>query len=107
MADISIRDKLEVAVPVATMLAGALVLLPWITGNRALNKFPLHGEELGTAAKRRTAFLRDAADLHKTGYAKVPHAQKSLAGDKVYPLTRALSSGMRFTASPRLKVTCL
>ncbi|KAJ1328953.1 ent-kaurene oxidase [Microdochium nivale] len=70
MADISIRDKLEVAVPVATVLAGALVLLPWITSNRALNKFPLHGEELGTAAKRRTAFLKDAAELHKTGYAK-------------------------------------
>ncbi|KXJ88150.1 cytochrome P450 [Microdochium bolleyi] len=69
MADTTIRDKLEVAGPVVAVLAGALVLLPWVTSNHALSKFPLVGKELGTEGKRRAAFLENASKIHKTGYA--------------------------------------
>ncbi|KAJ1323022.1 ent-kaurene oxidase [Microdochium nivale] len=68
MADDSIRGKLEIAGPVVAVLAGALVLLPWITGNRALSKFPLVGKELGTARKRRAEFTTNAAGLYAAGY---------------------------------------
>lgn len=71
MADSFLSNKLEVAVPVATVLAGALILLPWAMGEGPIGKFPLVGKELGSSEKRRKYYLKNAMDLHTAGYEKV------------------------------------
>lgn len=71
MADSFLSHKLEFAVPVAAVLAGALILLPWAMGEGPVGKFPLIGKELGSFEKRRKYYLKNALDLHTAGYKKV------------------------------------
>jgi len=71
-----VLDKLNLLVPVGTLLVGALVILPLVSPGNGAKEFPLVGAELGSFQARRKYFLRNALQLHADAYKKVSAASQ-------------------------------
>lgn len=66
-----LHDRPELLLPAGTLVLGALLLIPWLSEDKAVAKFPLVGKEVGSFYKRQMHFLTHAWEVHHEGYTKV------------------------------------